>query len=88
MENHLGILDLPQPMNAEIQVQFTERLRIKKKFHNIICIFILFIQLSTLGSVTKYVRSYSGNANDFIYRKQVKALMDTLVVRKLIYILE
>ncbi len=37
-------------------------------------------QLSTTGSVTKYVRSYAGNANDFIYRKQAKALMDTLVV--------
>ena len=75
MDRHLGFLEIPQPLNPKIEVKV---LKVN------ICPLISF-QIYASGQKIKYARTFVGFANDWIYRKEVKKLLDAIIVSFFVY---
>lgn len=103
MDRHLGFLEIPQPVNNNIEVIpsfflfshnnyiYHTTCKVRQK-----CWLLTRIQMCNppqiyaSGKHVKFTRSFTGDASDWLYRKEVKSLMDDIIVtllsRKLLLI--
>ena len=74
MDRHLGFLEIPQPAQPNIEVSSSTSLTALPDPIS------SAVQIYASGRTVKYARTFAGFANDWIYRQEVKKLMDSIIV--------
>ena len=77
MDRHLGFLEIPQPAQPNIEVS-----RVSTPLTPLPDPTSSAVQIYASGRTVKYARTFAGFANDWIYRQEVKKLMDSIIVSK------